>query len=109
MNYDKQAILGGSYPQASLAPPKECTPASIIDVQMGHLDSRIDVVLKLAAALEGKLGKVLRQVDSPPVNKGNLGSAPCTGVILGDALASQSERLQDAINYLSNTLERIEL
>lgn len=76
---------------------------------MGHLESRIDVVLKLAAVIENRLARVLRQADSPSVNRGSVSPSPDTGVILGNTLAAQSERLQDAINYLNNTIERIEL
>lgn len=95
-----------NYPQEKLANAN--TPASIIEVQMGHLESRIDVVQKLAAVIENRLARVLRQADSPNV-KNSVGNTPCTGVIMGDALAMQCERLQDVINYLNTTIERIEL
>jgi len=107
MSYGENVRIGPSSQAGLCSPPKECTPASIIEVQMGHLESRIDVVVKLAAVMENRLARVLRQADSPPVNRGNV--SPDTGVILGNALAAQSERLQDAINYLNATLERIEL
>lgn len=114
MRYDEnrigQQMAGQQEALRNLGPsPKECAPASIIEVQMGHLESRVDVVLKLAAVLENRLARVLRQADSPPVNRGSVSPSPNTGVMLGDALAMQSERLQDAINYLNATIERIEL
>jgi len=108
MSYGENVRIGPSSQAGLCSPPNECAPASIIEVQMGHLESRVDVIVKLAAVMENRLARVLRQADSPPVNRGNSPSQD-TGVILGNALASQSERLQDAINYLNATLERIEL
>ena len=108
MSYGENVRIGPST-QASLAPPKECAPASIIEVQMGHLESRVDVIVKLAAVMENRLARVLRQADSPPTKNRDNSPSQDTGVILGNAIAAQTERLQDTINFLNATLERIEL
>jgi hypothetical protein len=82
--------------------------APVIDTQLFHLDERLDVALKLACELEQKLMRVLRQSPETPRND-KITGAPSTGVPLGDAIASQCERLQGVIRVLSSINERIEL
>jgi hypothetical protein len=85
-------------------------PSPVIDQQMLMMDERLDVTIKLMCELEQRLNRVLHSVPtSPETPRDRLVSAPCTGVPLGDALATQGERLSNIQSAIRSILDRLEL
>ena len=105
MAMDQMMQRGPMRGEATLC--KEPRPVSVIEMQLQNMDDRINSLGKRIEVLSNKINGVLR-MEGPETNSSAC-PIPPTAVPLGDALASNNNRLLHLIERLDNINERIEL